>query len=99
MDYDSRRYLSPSLTYSDYYPHLALSHTTRSSPHGYPIGGPVGEIYGRLNLGRDDVPVEIGSARRRIAVAVRCGQVRPFVFFVILAMNTSLLSRQSRLSQ
>lgn len=73
MEFDSRHYLPPSLGYSDFYSPLALSHTKRSNLRGYPAGGPVGGVYGRLNMGRDDAPIEVGSARRRIAVAcARC---------------------------
>ena len=80
MEFDSRNYLPPSLAYSGYYSPLVLSHTTRSGPRGYSVGGPVGGVYGRLNMGRDDAPMEVGSARRRIAVAVRRIQTRLVCF-------------------
>ncbi|CAO2658011.1 Nn.00g072710.m01.CDS01 [Neocucurbitaria sp. VM-36] len=71
---NTRRCLPQSLTFPNYYYNernapLELSHGTRTNPRGYPIGG----LYGRANMGREEPPTETGPARRRIAVAcARC---------------------------
>lgn len=78
VDYDfGRRYSSHGLSFPDYYSHynernvpLALSQHARSDPRGYPIGGPVGSPRRNPGAGRDEHTMEIGHARRRIAVAV-----------------------------
>jgi hypothetical protein len=74
MDFDiARRYAPHSLSFPDYYydrnAPLAASHAARSDPRGYPLGGPLGNSR-RPGVGRDDPMIDVGSARRRIAVAV-----------------------------
>ncbi|CBX97711.1 hypothetical protein LEMA_P091200.1 [Plenodomus lingam JN3] len=74
MEFETRRYLPNSaVPFSDYYSPLPISHTNRVNVRGYPTGGPVGGVHGRLDLSRDEHRIEVGSARRRIAVAcARC---------------------------
>lgn len=83
MEYESRRCLPYSLSYPSYYTPQGISHTTRTNPNGYTLGGPVGGMPYRMNVGRDDMAMESGSARRRIAVAVSslCRSFPQYIFF------------------
>ncbi|KAL6705953.1 hypothetical protein ACN47E_006232 [Coniothyrium glycines] len=50
-----------------------MSHTTRANTNAYAIGGPVGNMSSGLGVGRDELVMENGPVRRRIAVAcARC---------------------------
>lgn len=74
MEYDiTRRYAPHSLSFPSYYydrnTPLSITQAVRSDPRGYPLGGPVASSR-RPGVGRDEPIIDVGSTRRRIAVAV-----------------------------
>jgi hypothetical protein len=71
MEYESRRCLPYGFSHPSYYSPQTLSHTTRANAHGYQMGGPVGGMHAQVNVGREEFGMESGTARRRIAIAVR----------------------------
>ncbi|KNG46690.1 glycoside hydrolase family 10 [Stemphylium lycopersici] len=79
MEYEGpRRCLPHHLSYPNYIydernTPLSLAHNMRETPRNYPVGGPVGGMHTRANMGREDPVMETGPPRRRIAVAcARC---------------------------
>jgi hypothetical protein len=79
MEYDgARRCLPQHFAYPNYYYNNrnsapTLAHATRENPRGYPMGGPVGGMHHRPNVGREEPLMETGPARKRIPVAVSQG--------------------------
>jgi hypothetical protein len=77
MDYGVPRRYSPhiDLSFPSYYcPErslpIELSHSVRTDPRGFHLGGPVGSTRGRAGVERDESIIDNGASRRRIAVAV-----------------------------